>query len=157
MNKPNHPDEICLGRPGYSIWADWKVNGWLFVATIISAACDIMFPSIVRQWPVALQIVAAVAPFVAILLWIRNLTQWVSGMDELHRRITLQAILVAIGAVFFVVMIWHRLERAGAFYAVSPIAANSAARWDIATVGHVFLLMTVFYFLGARVLGRRFA
>jgi hypothetical protein len=51
MNKPNHPDEIWLGKRDYSMWTDWKVNGWLFVATIISGLCDIVFRSQVRLWP----------------------------------------------------------------------------------------------------------
>src|SRR5678815_1336473 len=102
MNKKlNIPDEIWLGKKEYSIWTDWRVNGWLFVATIISAASDIMFPHWVRQCPVSLRAAIAVAPFLAILLWVRSLAQWIRGMDELHRRLMLSAILFATGATFF--------------------------------------------------------
>ena len=150
MNQPNHPDEIWLGKKEYSIWTDWRVNGWLFVATIISAASDIMFPHWVRQCPVSLRAAIAAAPFLAILLWVRSLAQWIRGMDELHRRLMLSAILFATGATFFVVIFCHRLDAVGVF------PSKLGASWDIATVGHSFLLMTCFYFLGYRVCSRRF-
>ena len=35
----------------YSMWTDWKVNGWLFVATHHLVPSDIMFPHLVQQWP----------------------------------------------------------------------------------------------------------
>jgi hypothetical protein len=156
MNKPNKPDEIWLGKQDYSMWTDWKVNGWLFVATIVSGFCDIVFRSQVRQWPVALQAIVAVVPFVAILFWMRTLGRWIRGMDELHRRITLEAVLFTTSATFLFVMLWHRLDRAGVFQATFPGGRNPEASWDIGTIGHVFLLMTFFYFVGYRVCSRRY-
>ena len=156
MNKPNLPDEIWLGKKEYSAWTDWKVNGWLFVATIISGLCDIMFPHVVRQWPVALRTLAAMIPFLALLLWIRSLARWIGGMDELHRRITLAAIFFTVSVTFFFVMLWHRLEKAGVFQSMSSAGQYSDASWDIGTVGHIFLLMTFCYFLGYRIFNRRY-
>ena len=154
--KPNLPDEIWLGKKEYSAWTDWKVNGWLFVAAIVSGASDILFPHVVRGWPIAVRAVVAVIPFVALLLWARTLAQWIRGMDELHRRITLAAILFTVSATFFFVVLWHRLERVGVFQALFPSSSPSAASWDIATVGHIFLLMTFCYFLGYRIFNRRY-
>jgi hypothetical protein len=154
--KPNLPDEIWLGKKEYSAWTDWKVNGWLFVATIISAASDILFPSVVREWPVAARALLALLPFLALLLWMRNLARWIRGMDELHRRITLAATFFAVSTSFFLVVLWHRLERAGVFQAIFPMGNASAASWDIGTVGHIFLLMTFGYFLGYRIFNRRY-
>jgi len=77
-------------------------------------------------------------------------------MDELHRRITLAAILFTVSASFFFVVLWHRLERAGVFQAIFPSTNASDARWDIGTVGHIFLLMTFCYFLGYRIFNRRY-
>src|SRR5215210_5901657 len=148
MNKPNLPDEIWLGKTEYSVWTDWKVNGWLFVATIVSVTSDIMFPHVVRQWPVALRALAALIPFLVIPLWVRSLAQWISGMDELHRRVTLAAVFFATSATFFFVTAWHRLDKAGVFQAVFPVSKHPDASWDIGTVSHIFLLMTFFYFLG---------
>lgn len=154
--KPNVPDEIWLGKKDYSAWTDWKVNGWLFVATIISGASDILFANAVSGWPVAARAAMAIIPFVALLLWARSLARWVRGMDELHRRITVAAILFTVSVTFFFVMLWHRLERAGLFQAIFPSNTPSAASWDIGTVGHIFLLMTFGYFLGYRVFNRRY-
>jgi len=155
MNKPNNPDEIWLGKAEYSMWTDWKVNGWLFAATIFSGLCDIVFQRQVKQWDVALRAAAAVLPFVAVFLWMRTLARWIRGMDELHRRITMEAVLFTTSATFFFVMVWHRLERAGVFQAIIP-GGNAGATWDIGTIGHVFLLMTFFYFLGYRLSSRRY-
>jgi hypothetical protein len=156
MNKPNHPDEIWLGKQDYSVWKDWRVNGWLFVATIISALCDIVFRSEVRQWTFWLQVVVAILPFIAILFWMRSLARWVRGMDELHRRITSEAILFTTSATFLFVMVWHRLDKVGVFQAIFPGGHGSDGSWDIGTVGHVFLLLTFFYFLGYYLTNRRY-
>src|SRR5690349_11234079 len=127
--KPNLPDEIWLGKKEYSAWTDWKVNGWLFLATIISSASDILFPHIVREWPIAVRGLVAVTPFIALVFWIRSLARWIGGMDELHRRITLAAVLFTVSATFFFVVLWHRLDSAGVFQAI--FSTSSAASWDI--------------------------
>ena len=157
MNKnPNLPDEIWLGKAEYSMRTDWKVNGWLFVATIISCASDIMFPHLVKQWHTGVRALVALVPFLAVLLWARSLARWIHGMDELHRRITLAAVLFTVSATFFFVTLWHRLDKAGSFQAIFPSGDNPDASWDIGTVGHIFLLMTFFYFLGYRIFSRRY-
>lgn len=154
-NKPNVPGEIFLGEAEYSWRADWTVNGWLFVATIISALADVMFPHVVSRWPLAVRVAISVAEFVAIALWADGLSRWIRGMDELHRRITISAVLLAVSATFFVLMLWHRLDSAGLFNAAfgNP---RSGGSWDICTVGHGFLLMTLFYFVGHRIFNRRY-
>jgi hypothetical protein len=154
--RPNSPDQIWLGKPEYSWRADWTVNGWLFAAALLSGAGDIAFPHIIRQWPVVLQTLVALLPFVAILLWVRSLSGWIRGMDELHRRITLSAVLFAVSASFFVVMLWQGLHRAGLFQAIGPLGKNGAASWDITTVGHVFLILTFFYMFGHSTFNRRY-
>jgi len=44
-------------------------------------------------------------------------------------------------------MLWHRLDAAGLFEAIFP-TPNAGGSWDICTVGHGFLLLTLFYFAG---------
>jgi hypothetical protein len=109
----------------------------------------------VRQWPLAWQVVIVLAQFFAILLWMRDFTRWISGMDEMHRRITTSTILFAAGATFFFLMLWHQLDRAGLFDAIflKPKAGGS---WDICTVGHGFILMVFFYHLGHFIFNRRY-
>jgi hypothetical protein len=154
-NKPNVPGEIFLGNQEYSLRMDWQVNGWLFVATLISAFYDIIFHNAVTQWPLGWRVGVVLAQFVALALWARGLARWIRGMDELHSRITIASILFAISATFFVLMLWHRLDVAGFFDAIFS-KPKPGGSWDIATVGHGFLLLTLFYFLGHSIFNRRY-
>lgn len=145
--KPNVPGEIFMGEKEYSWRSDWNVNGWLFVATIISALADIMYPQVVRQWLLGWRVGIVLAEFFAIALWARSLTRWIRGMDELHRRITVSAVLFSVSATFFFLMLWHRLDAAGLFNTAFDVPKGGGS-WDICTVGHGFLLLTLFYFAG---------
>jgi hypothetical protein len=153
--KPNVPGEIFMGEKDYSCRTDWRVNGWLFVAAIISALADIMFPHIVRHWPQAARVGIVLAEFLAIALWAQSLTRWIRGMDELHRRITTSAVLFSVGATFFFLMFWRRLDSAGLFNSLFGVPKGGGS-WDICTVGHGFLLLTLFYFAGFSRFNRRF-
>jgi len=156
VNKLNVPDEIVLGHKEYSWRIDWKVNGWLFAATLVSAFSDILFSHLVKEWPLGYRVALVQVQFFALLLWVRSLTRWIRGMDELHRQITMGAVLFATSATFFVVMLWHRLNAAGLFKAVFPTGSHPHASWDIGTLSHIFLLLTSFYFLGYFVFNRRY-
>lgn len=153
--KVNVPGGIFLGNKEYSLRMDWQVNGWLFLATLISAFCDIIFAQAVRQWPLGWRIGIVLAEFSAIALWARSLVRWIRGMDEMHSRITITSVLFAVSATFFFVMLWHRLDAAGLFNAIFPTPGNGGS-WDIATVGHAFLLLTLFYFIGHTFFNRRY-
>lgn len=153
--KPNVPAEIFMGEKEYSWRKDWSVNGWLFVAAIISAFCDVMFPQMTRQWPLEVRVGIVCAEFAAIALWVRSLTLWIRGMDEMHRRITTMSVLFAVSATFFFAMLWHCLDRAGLFNAILP-KPKAGGGWDICTVGHEFLLLTLFYFIGQTIFNRRY-
>ncbi|MGA3144631.1 MAG: hypothetical protein ABSF10_16650 [Verrucomicrobiota bacterium] len=150
-NKLNVPDEVKPGK-NYSFWADMKVNGWVCVAALIWGASACLFPHVVKQWPIAWQVIIVLAQVGAILLWVRDLARWIRGRDELHQRITLAAILFAVSATFFFVMLWHRLDKVGFF----PASKNPNASWDITTVGHRILLLALFYFLGHTIFNRRY-
>ena len=153
--KPNIPDEIYFGKKEHTWRRDWQVNGWLLVATLISAFSDVMFPFVVKQWPLGWRVGIVAAEFLAIALWARDLTRWIRGMDEMHRRITTSVILSAVSATFFFMMLWHRLERAGLFDAIFP-QPKAGGSWDIRTVGHGFLLLGLFYFVAQGIFNRRY-
>jgi hypothetical protein len=154
-SKPNVPGEIFLGDKEYSWRMDWKVNGWLFVATLISALGDIIFRDVVKQWPLDWRVGLVLLEFIAIALWSHSLIRWIRGMDEMHRRITVSAILFALSATFFVAMLWHGLDRAGFLDAIFS-KPGKGGNWDICTIGHEFLLLTVFYFVGYSIFNRRY-
>lgn len=145
-----------VGGKEYSWRTDWLVNAWLLIAVMVSAGSEIMFPHVVREWSAAVRTLLVVTPFVCILLWSRSLTNWIRGMDELHRRITTSAVMFAVSATFFILMLWHRLDTAGVLQVIFQSGKHSAAIWDIATVGHGFLLMTFFYLIGYSVFNRRY-
>jgi hypothetical protein len=153
--KLNVPDEIFMGNQEYSWRSDWRVNGWLFVATLISCFCDVIFHHAVWQWPVSARAGVQLAEFVAIALWARGLTRWIRGMDEMHRRITVSAVLFSVSATFFFLLLWHRLNVAGLWDVLFGHPRNGGS-WDIGTVGHGFLLLTIFYFAACSVLNRRY-
>jgi hypothetical protein len=152
-SKLNIPDEIFLGGSKQYSWrTDLRVNGWPMVAVLVSGASDFFFAQQVRQLDVTLRTLIALAPFLVLPLWMRSLVQWIRGMDELHRRITLAAVLFAVSATFFFALLWHRLEVAGFFEAICP----GRKSWDIGTLSHMFLLMTLFYILGHTIFNRRY-
>ena len=152
-NKPNIPNEIYWGKE-YSLRMDQKVNGWLIVATLISAFSEVMFPFVVKQLPLEIRVGIVLAEFAAIALWARALTRWIRGMDEMHSRITTSVILSAVSATFFFMMLWHRLDRAGLFNAVFG-EPKTGGGWDICTVGHGFLLLVLFYGVAQTIFNRR--
>ena len=153
--KLNTPQEVMPGK-SYSFWADMKVNGWVIVAALIWGASDILFPHALKQWPAGWRAIVALVPFLAILLWVRDLARWIRGMDELHQRITLAAILFATSATLFFVVLWHRLVQSGFFQAFFPTFKNPDTSWDFCTFGHSVLLLALFYFLGHSMLNRRY-
>lgn len=152
--KPNLPNEIFWGRE-YSWRMDRKVNGWLCAAAVISSLADILFSSVVGQWPLAARAAIVLAEFLALALWTRSMTQWIRGMDELHRRITTSVMLFATGATFFFMLLWHGLNRVGLFDALFG-QPKPGGGWDIGTVCHGFLLLVFFYGIAQKIFNRRY-
>ena len=150
MNKPNLPDEIDVRKEDYSFRADMRVNGWMLAALIMSSASDVFFPDQIKTWPLAWRTIIAIAPFLVILLWVRALTRWSRGMDELHRRITLSAIMFAVSATFFVVALWHVLAKVGIW------RTGFLGIFDPNSVWVILSLMTASYFHGYRIFNRRY-
>lgn len=156
-NKPNVPDEIWFNKKEYSLWKDWKVNGWMFVALIISTASDEFFRDQIKGWHETFRALVAVAPFFAIGFWIRDLARWIRGMDELHRRITLAACFFATGATLFVATACHVLDRTGVWLQLAPpILLNLHNFFDPSKIWVILSLMTVAFFHGYRIFNRRY-
>jgi hypothetical protein len=95
------------------------------------------------------------AEFLALALWARSMTQWIRGMDELHRRITTSVMLSSVSATFFFMLLWHCLNRVGLFDALFG-KPKSGGCWDIGTVCHGFLLLVLFYGIAQAVFNRRY-
>jgi hypothetical protein len=153
--KLNVPADIFPGNKQYSWRTDWAINRWLLVATVISAFADVIFRNATAQWPLVGRTAIVLVQFLALLLWSRSLARWIRGMDEMHQRITIASVLVAVGATFFFLLLWHRLDAAGLFRACFP-SQNPHGTWDIGTVGYAALLLTLFYSIAFRGFNRRY-
>jgi len=152
MKRPNLPEELDLlaGKKEYSFRTDLKVNGWGYVAMVISFAGDVLLPRH-KDWPVILRAIIALAPIVPALLWGRIFARWIRGMDELHRRITLEVCLLATTATLFLFTALHPLDKAGVFQAL-----GWRASLDLHTWWGTSWLMVCFYILGSKILNRRY-
>ena len=129
MNKkPNIPEEVIFGTKQFSYRTDGKVNFWLLFAMVTGAANDLLFHTnppygplhhcYYQDWPVVLRAVVELFPLLASLLWARSMARWIRGMDELHRRTTLEACLFAITWTFFVITAWQHLKHEGILEAI---------------------------------------
>ena len=152
MKRPNLPEELDLlaGKKEYSFRTDLKVNGWGYVAMVLSFAGDVLLPRH-KDWHVILRAIIALAPIVPALLWGRIFARWIRGMDELHRRITLEVCLLATTATLFLFTALHPLDKAGVFQALGWHAGL-----DLHTWWGTSWLMVCFYILGSKILNRRY-
>jgi hypothetical protein len=151
MNKPNVPEELDLmfGRKDYSFRTDLRVNGWGYVSMALSLAGDLLLPRH-PEWHVALRAMIALAPIVPALLWGRVFARWIRGMDELHRRMTIEVCLFSITATLFFFTALRPLVNAGIFQPLEKTGLDLRTWWGTSW------LMVCFYILGSRVLHRRF-
>ena len=149
--KPNIPDELDLvfGFKDYSFRKDLKVNGWGYVAMALSFAGDVML-SRHKDWPVALRTVIALSPIIPTLLWGRGFACWIRGMDELHRRLTVEVCLFATTATLFFFAALRPLANAGIFQPLEKVGLDIHTWWGTSW------LLVCFYILGSKILHRRY-
>ena len=152
-DKPNLPEEIMFG-PSYSLRANLKANSWAFVAMLLSWAGDQLL-SLPRDWTVVQRAIIALVPLLVGLLWVRDFVRWVRGMDEMHRRLSMEACLFATGVTLFVVTVWHILDKAGVFQAGSHMARLHLDS-HFRTASFPISLVLAFYFLGYAIFKRRY-
>jgi hypothetical protein len=123
ISKPNDPEE-CINLKKASLWTDTKVNYWFFIAVVVGLANAILFHPIgpplggvLREdfltWPVGIRLIIESVPLLAGLLWARSWVRFIRGMDELHRRITIEAWLFSALATIGFISIWPMLDAAG--------------------------------------------
>jgi len=89
--KPNIPEEIGWGKQ-YSWRASLKAGGGWMMLAFLTDLPGIYLIEHHRDWHLALRAAIALVPLIATLLYVRSISRWVRGMDELHRRITLAAV-----------------------------------------------------------------
>jgi hypothetical protein len=162
-NKPNIPEEVIFGTKQFSHRTEGKVNFWLLFAMVTGAASDLLFHSKLpygllrdnhQDWPVMLRAVIELIPVFASLLWARSMVRRIRGMDELHRRITLEAWLFAAIATLFFVSIWPLLDGAGVSAAVLQATYVHLEVLDKPNFPLTLGMLWLFYFLGHSITNR---
>jgi hypothetical protein len=151
--KTNIPEEIMFG-PAYSLRANLKANTWAFVAVLLSLAGDELLARY-NDWGLFPKVIIAMVPLFISLLWVRSFVRWVHGMDEMHRRMTLEACLFATVVTLFVVTAWHLLDQAG-FFQADFLPARLHLGSHFHTASFPISLVLVFYFLGHAIFSRRY-
>jgi len=174
-NKPNIPEEtglVTLNFRKFSFRTDMKVNGWLFVAALTNFASIMLLHSNTprifhlqeKDWPVLIQAIIELLPMFISLLWIRDVARWIRGMDELHRRIMLEACLFAVIGTLFFVTTWNHLDKTGILKAIFQPPFPPLHRWDYRQLAYLDFsqftliagLLLSFYFLGFFIFDRRY-
>ena len=100
------------------------MNYWLFIGVVVGLANELLFHTIVPPfdgvlrenfltWPVGIRIIIESVPLLAGLLWARSMARFIRGMDELHRRITIEAWLIAALTTLGFLSIWAMLDASG--------------------------------------------
>ena len=139
---------LIPGKKDYSFRTDMKVNAWLAVAMLTSFGIEELLLPHLHDRTAFLKAVLALTPLIPSLLWLRSIAKWVRGMDELHRRITREALLFATVGTLIVVTTWHTLEKVG----VIPLAFGYYWRTGFGTL----VLFVLFYFRGHFIANRRY-
>ncbi len=178
--KPNDPED-CINLKKFSWRTDTKVNYWLFIGLATSAANEILFHTIVPPldgvlredfltWPVGIRLIIETVPLLAGLLWARSMARYIRGMDELHRRITVEAWLFSALATIGFIFIWPTLDAAGisgSVYYATHFHGEFTDKPHIFLVSWVLMdkppsifltlwLLNAFYILGYFILIRRY-
>jgi len=146
LNQPILPESVRPGK-NYSFAADMKLNAWALVAVAVSFVARSLVQHH-RDWGAALQSVVALAPLLPSLLYVRSIARWIGGMDELQRRIQLEACLFATTATVFLRTSLDLLDGTGT---LQSTRLQHGLGWE-----GTFAAIIVFYILGSAIFNRRY-
>ena len=137
MNKTIFPEAVRPGRH-YSFRSDLKLNAWAFVAVAVAALGRSLLQHH-HELGRVLQAAVALAPLLPSLLYVQSIARWIGGMDELQRRIQLEACLFASTGTVFIATALSLLEGAGV---VVSARLQHGLGWE-GTFGVLLLLYVV--------------
>lgn len=154
-DKPNTPEEIGLGKQ-YSWRASLEAGvGWMMLA-FLSDLPGIYLIEHHKDWPLALRTAIALFPLIATLLYVRSTARWIRGMDELHRRLVLEAYLFATVAYLVLTAAWFLLNHAGVWNALAQTTGLHLERMPFGSCTTIICLTYVFFGVGYSILNRRY-
>ena len=145
MNKTILPESVQPGRH-YSFRADMKLNAWAFVAVALAMTSRALVNHH-SDWSVGLRAFIVLSPLLPSLLYVRSISRWIRGMDELQRRIQLEACLFATVGTIFLVTAFDLLNAHG----IQIPRLHAGLGWEGTFACVVFL-----YFLGNVIINRRY-
>lgn len=154
-NKPNIPEEIGLGKQ-YSWRASLKAGGGWMMLAFLTDLPGIYLIQHHKDWPFALRALIALVPLMASSLYVRSTARWVRGMDELHRRIALEAFLFATVAYLFLTAAWFLLNNAGVWDALAQATGLHLERMPFSNCTCIICLTYVFFGVGYSIFNRRY-
>src|SRR5271157_2175707 len=91
---PNTLESLLPCSGSYSVRKDIKLNAWLAVAVAVYCMSQLLakwHPG----WSATIRAAIALAPLLPGLLYVRSWRRFISGLDELQRRVQLEAWLFA--------------------------------------------------------------
>jgi len=123
-----------------------KLNAWAFAGVALAFASRIVLRHH-SDWDLPLRVVIALSPLLPSLLYVRSIARWIRGMDELQRRIQLEACLFATTGTIFVVLAFNLLLAQGIHFPRLPHGLD----WEDTFASVVFL-----YIVGNMLVNRHY-
>jgi hypothetical protein len=146
MNKPNLLESVTPLSGGYSFKKDLRLNAWLFVATAVYLA-SLLLVKQHPEWSPLTRALLTLTPMIPGWLYVRTWLRFIRGMDELQRRIQLEAWLFAsLGALFVGT-------------AINTLNANGVALGELRhglSLWGTFLLTFVLFLVGTAIANCRY-
>ncbi|HUG09986.1 MAG TPA: hypothetical protein VMM36_03185 [Opitutaceae bacterium] len=99
MDKPNLAESVqpCSGQ--YSFKKDLRLNAWFFVAAVVYLGMLFLLKQH-PEWSRITRGLLTLTPLIPGMLYLRSCLRFVRGMDELQRRIQMEAwLFAALGAL----------------------------------------------------------
>jgi hypothetical protein len=146
MDKLILPEAVRPGRH-YSFRADMRLNAWAFVALLVAFATRWLLQNH-HDWGAGLRSILALSPLVPSALYVRSIVRWIGGMDELQRRIQLEASLFATTGTVFLATALSLLGSGG-------VLASTRLQHGLGWEG-TFAAIVVFYIMGSALFNRRY-
>ena len=145
MEKPNIIDSVtpCSGQ--YSWRRDIRLNAWLAVTTLVYVA-QLFVLRRYPEWSPFVRGIVALTPLVPALLYLRSWVQFIRGMDELQRRVQIEAQVFAAWGTIFIGMILSTLNQHGVVH-VQPHGLG---------FGAVFFVVLPLWLVGVAIANRRY-
>ena len=146
MNKPNTFESVQPCSGGYSLKTDLRLNAWLAVATAVYVAILILSKRH-PEWSPLTRGLLMLVPLFPGLLYVRACMSFVRGMDELQRRVQMEAwLFAALGSLIIGTVI-------------NTLNANGVLLGELKyglTIGSAFIVTFVLWLVGTIVANRRY-